>query len=328
MKKEQSAPGIMEMIHATDPYQGFDHSRYPLALDGWYSEDPVFEQLIDEVRPSLIIEVGTWKGASAIHMASLLKAKGMTAKIVCVDTWLGSVDFWTDQADAEKYLGLGLVNGYPSVYYQFLANVLHRGMQDYIVPFPQPSREACRWLELRGVEADICYVDGSHSREDVLHDLTHLWGVLNVPGALIGDDYDQHWPPVRSAVDAFVADNGLQLEVVGNKWIIRKQEPTPLREGARPLQDELRDLERALQSSQHQYLQSQKTTSRLEHIAEQHQRLQREHDLLKAEVDRLYRSRAVSIARRLQRHPGVERAAHRAFDLVAGLLRRERADEE
>src|SRR4051812_27015324 len=56
-------------LHRTDPYEGFDSSAYPRDLHGWGGQSAVFRKLIFELRPRLIIEVGTWKGASAVEMA-------------------------------------------------------------------------------------------------------------------------------------------------------------------------------------------------------------------------------------------------------------------
>ncbi|NJO30621.1 MAG: hypothetical protein HC874_26075 [Richelia sp. SL_2_1] len=106
-----------------------------LDIQGWNSDSTIFPEMIKEVEPKLIIEVGTWKGASAIHMASLVKFLNLDTKIVCVDTWLGALEMWTDREDKDRYLSLGLNLGYPTVYYQFLYNVIESGFGDIISPF-------------------------------------------------------------------------------------------------------------------------------------------------------------------------------------------------
>jgi cephalosporin hydroxylase len=91
-------------LYGVDPYEGFPLDQWPERLHGWFSDAPVFEEVISKVRPDLIIEVGSWLGASAIHMAGLLKKHGLDeSKIVCVDTWLGAVEFWGDHADETRY---------------------------------------------------------------------------------------------------------------------------------------------------------------------------------------------------------------------------------
>jgi hypothetical protein len=177
---------------------------------------------LEEVKPKLIIEVGSWKGASAVHMAQCLKDLGVQAKILCIDTWLGAIEFWGNKQDPQRYLSLGLKNGYPTVFYQFLANVVKSGFQDVIVPFPQTSVTAARWLRQQGVQADAIYVDGSHEEEDVFVDLCGYWQVLAPGGIMFGDDYDQFWPSVRAAVQRFSKVFSVECESDDRKWLFRK----------------------------------------------------------------------------------------------------------
>lgn len=190
----------MRIFDLPDPYEGFDISGYQLDLHGWGSTDGVFSMLIDEIRPKTIIEVGTWKGASAIHMAKL-----STAQIVCVDTWLGALEFWRDRDDENRFLSLNLKNGYPTVYYQFLANVVHSNCQDRITPFPQTSLIAARYFAEKQAQADMIYIDASHDEEDVAADLRAYWPLVRHGGVLFGDDYDT-WQGVRSAVNIFAQE--------------------------------------------------------------------------------------------------------------------------
>ena len=117
-----------------------------------------------------IIEVGSWKGASAVTMADALKAEGLDGRILCVDTWLGALEFWSDQSDPQRFRALECKHGFPSVYYRFLANICHRGHQQRIVPFPLPSTAAALWLMRTDLRADLIYLDGSHEEEDVYQD--------------------------------------------------------------------------------------------------------------------------------------------------------------
>src|SRR6185295_14421751 len=82
---------IRSLLHVEDPYAGFDAAALPLDLHGWGSESPAFRELILRVKPRLIVEVGTWKGASAIHMADIVAETKLDAQILCVDTWLGAL---------------------------------------------------------------------------------------------------------------------------------------------------------------------------------------------------------------------------------------------
>jgi hypothetical protein len=212
---------LARAIHATDPYQGFCYEEIPFDGQGWGSDSPAFGTLVERVKPCLIIEVGTWKGGSAMEMAAQLDRLGLgQAKILCVDTWLGALEMWGDQTDADRFGSLRLKHGYPQLYYQFLANVCHKGAQGRIIPFPLPSMTAAQWLSLRGVRAELIYLDGSHEEEDVAADLTNYWDLLAPGGILFGDDYS--WTGVQMAVDRFAGHQRLTTEHLADKWLLQK----------------------------------------------------------------------------------------------------------
>lgn len=212
---------LMKLLHAQNPYADFPLADYPEDLQGWGSQSPAFAELLSKVKPQRIIEVGTWKGGSAIHMAGLVKQQGLAAQIICVDTWLGAVEFWTDQSDPERYQALKCRNGYPTVYYQFLANVIHRGCQDVIVPFPQTSTIGALWFRRFGVTADLIYIDGSHEEDDVYADLVSYWDLVRPGGVLVGDDWG--WDGVRLAATRFARENGLTVTQLADKWYLEKR---------------------------------------------------------------------------------------------------------
>ncbi len=210
---------LMEAVHGCDIYAGFDASALPYDPAGWGSQSPAFAPLIAELRPRLIIEVGTWKGGSALHMADLLAQQGLTAKLLCIDTWLGALEFWSDQSDAERFQALECKHGYPSVYYRFLANVCHAGHQQRIVPFPLPSSTAALWLLRTNLRAEMIYIDGSHEEEDVYQDLLDYGGLVAAGGVLFGDDWT--WTGVRQAVERYAGEKGLVIQHLEDKWVLR-----------------------------------------------------------------------------------------------------------
>ena len=52
-------------------YSEFIYEEKNVDLQGWGSKHVIFEYLLQKIKPNLIIELGTWKGASAIHMLNL-----------------------------------------------------------------------------------------------------------------------------------------------------------------------------------------------------------------------------------------------------------------
>lgn len=214
------ASTIRSRIHKTDPYYGFDDCFFPRDMQGWGSQHPAFAAVLSRKRPGLIIEVGSWKGGSAIHMAELSKKFGFECEIVCVDTWLGSPGLYT-RKDDPYYDSLKHRNGYPGIYYTFLANVLGSGHTDIITPLPLTSQHAAEVLTAFGVKADVVYIDAAHDYKSVMLDLESYWPLLADDGVLIGDDY-LDWPGVTKAANEFAGRVEKPIYATRGKFIIPK----------------------------------------------------------------------------------------------------------
>lgn len=201
-----------------DIYDGFVPT-HPKILSGWNGMSNIFSSLVTETKPKTIIEVGTWKGQSAINMANCCKQNGLSSILYCVDTWLGALEFWTD---ATPDRNLMCKHGYPMVYYQFLSNVIHENVQDIIIPVPMPSHLASKWFSHKSIKADLIYIDGSHEYDDVVQDIIDYVPLLRSGGILFGDDFVDHWSGVKRAVREYASANSLKFEVYENNfWVIR-----------------------------------------------------------------------------------------------------------
>jgi len=214
---------LWNRIFNQDPYEGFDVSAYEEDLQGWGSIHPIFEVVLSAVRPSTIVEVGTWKGASAINMAKIAKGLGVSPDIICIDTFLGTIESYI-QKESYAFLheALGFKNGWPTLYYQFLANVVRNGFQDQIVPLPQTSMIGLRLLNQLGIRPEVIYLDASHDYKDAKDDLELIWDCLSDDGILFGDDY-MAWPGVTRAVNEFCADKNLIVIGEPGKFAVAKR---------------------------------------------------------------------------------------------------------
>jgi Methyltransferase domain len=193
-----------------------------LDLQGWGSHHPLFGELIGLLKPRIIVELGTWKGASAIHMAQQAKRRGVRTEIICVDTWLGSAG--TLLRKDETFRALRHRHGYPQLYFQFLANVLHTRTEDVILPLPQTSDNAARILEEFDVRPNLVYLDAAHDGRSVGRDLETYFPLLREPCALLGDDFlHRQRPELVAAVREFAADHKLRLYSDREKFVIARE---------------------------------------------------------------------------------------------------------
>ncbi|KAI3444359.1 hypothetical protein Pfo_001024 [Paulownia fortunei] len=210
------------VFNGSSPWQNFPpaHVRHllrPQRIKGWGSNGPVFENLIRKVRPRIIIEVGTFLGASALHMAELTQKLGLhDTQIVCIDDFRGWPGF------QEKFKDMKMVNGDVLLMYQFMQNVVHLKATDSIVFMPFSTGSALEKLCEWGVFGDLVEVDAGHDFHSAWSDINKAYKVLRPGGVIFGHDYftSADNKGVRRAVNLFARLNNLPLQLDGQHWVI------------------------------------------------------------------------------------------------------------
>lgn len=202
-----------------DPFDGLVRKE-SAELWGWNGDLPIFNDLISQMRPKTVVEVGTWLGQSACTMARSMRSNDLDSVLICVDTWLGSLEHWSA---VHSRASLDLKNGRPTIYESFMTNVDREGLSGYVMPIPLPSAIACKLLS--DVRADIVYLDASHDYIDVLRDLKDYWPLVRDNGGILFGD-DLSWPSVASAVSEFSDSIGMKATIVGPHWVFQKGQPS------------------------------------------------------------------------------------------------------
>lgn len=156
-------------------------------------------RIIHEYNVKTVIEIGCWLGASTRAIATLLPPDG---KVYAVDHWKGSEEHQIVHA-----------HKLPTLYEQFLSNIIHAGLTHKIVPIRKSSLEAVKECE---ITPDLIYIDAAHDEKSVYEDLVAWWPFVKGNGILCGDDYQREGDPVGKAVRRFAKENNLRVE--GYKW--------------------------------------------------------------------------------------------------------------
>lgn len=197
----QSLYSLEQEQGMSEPY--ISTRTMPVYNHGWFSYENqiTLDKFFLEMKPQTVIEVGTWLGSSAIHMAKLLEKGG---KLYAVDTWLGSEEHM-NHPDFKVLL--------PNLYLQFLSNVKHHGVATKIIPIRMSSLEAAFALD---TIADIIYIDASHDTENVYKDLLAWYPHVRQGGILCGDDWG--WNSVSKGVQLAAEELGQTIHFLGNFW--------------------------------------------------------------------------------------------------------------
>lgn len=214
---------VIERIwRGADPMHGFPSNLIEFDLQGWNSQHPYLAEAIAAVRPSIIVEIGVWKGGSTIFMAEQLKKANLNSVVIAVDTWLGSSEHWLVN---EYFNAMSFLHSYPALYHKFVSNVIRTGNRDYVVPMPLDSLNAAQVMRGVGVNPGMIHLDGGHDYDSVIADLKAWWPLLAPGGILVGDDYfeDGRWATVKAAFNDFFGPLGItELENVDGKCRIQK----------------------------------------------------------------------------------------------------------
>ena len=177
-------------------YDSFD--TFPLDSGGWLNDPASLKIAISTTNPRTVIEVGSWKGSSANFMAKEIRKKTDDFEIVCIDTFLGSVEHYEQSSDQERLIPFK--NNKCCLYDIFLSNVICENNQDYITPFQIDSVNGYLTLKSWNTVADIIYIDAAHDYYSAKNDIVNYSNLLRKGGVMVVDDYDWYMD-VRNAAD-------------------------------------------------------------------------------------------------------------------------------
>ncbi|MEY3220690.1 MAG: hypothetical protein RIT27_2047 [Pseudomonadota bacterium] len=202
------------LFFGQNPYQNFVSSRNPdNSFPYTFLPDELIETVLVYLKPKFIVEVGSFKGGSAIKIAHCIKKLNNVSCLICIDPFIGDINMRTGisenglQNNFNRWLDLK--HGAPQIYDQFLVNIIDSGHSDIVFPLVSTSSIGLgciqRLHKLKNFPlADFIYLDSSHEPEETYLEIKNCWKTLNKGGFLIGDDWS--WESVRNDVIRFCID--------------------------------------------------------------------------------------------------------------------------
>lgn len=161
------------------------------------------QQVIKELPDTCqVLELGCYKGRSAVAIASVLPDQGI---LYCIDHFQGSPEMESWNIDSSNLLR------------DFHKKIKYFGVDDKIKVFIMTGEQAVDQFEAESL--DLIFIDAAHDYDSVKSDLLCWYPKLKSDGFLFCDDYEESWVGVIQAVK----DIGLDGQVVAPKlWMHQK----------------------------------------------------------------------------------------------------------
>jgi len=194
------------------------------------SENTIFSTLFSNIvencsniceKDLIIVELGCCDGSSACTMANIVKEKQVSSKIICIDTWNYSHDFWNGNQHINNHT-CSINNSHPEIYNLFIDNVIQHCHNDIITPVFMPCDVAIEVLQGCSIIPDIVYFNCVHDDENLNKNIENYWNILNKDnGFIIGNSYHQD-SKISIYLNDFYNTSNVSIEVVDNMWKIHK----------------------------------------------------------------------------------------------------------
>lgn len=161
------------------------------------------ESIVEELKPKWALEIGSWKGLSSSIIAR------HSEKLFCVDTWKG--EGWAPMEQEANEA---------DVFGMFRHNISALGLVNKVYPLVMTSEEAQNLVRRNCF--DFIYIDGNHTYDHVLNDLS-WFEYLKRGGVLAGHDFDDDHPGVKEAVSGSIWTQGFKVKEKSSVWYVRKE---------------------------------------------------------------------------------------------------------
>lgn len=172
-------------------------NHYYHTIQGYFTFSKLYSDMAKKFgNNSHFVEVGSWKGRSAVYMGVEIINSEKNIKFDCIDFW------------GYKYGD--------SVYSIFLNNI--KPLNGIVNHYRMLSVDASKLYEDNSL--DFVFIDASHKYADVLDDIKHWYPKIKNGGVIAGHDY--YMTDVKTAVDEYFLNRKIDFDVDGISWIYNK----------------------------------------------------------------------------------------------------------
>lgn len=149
-------------------------------------------------QDGIVVEVGSWLGDSAIHLAKGIKRYGKDAKLYCIDIW------------SKEYYATHM--GFPDTKIDPL-KVFEKNMGKWHhITMQEESTTAS--AKFKDGTIDLIFIDANHDYEYVKADCIAWLPKIKKGGIMCGHDYSAKFPGVQKAVNELFSSFTLPIQTI------------------------------------------------------------------------------------------------------------------
>lgn len=200
-------------------------NEYIPPLDGWTLPDRACEmaELVCQLKPKVIVEIGTFGGRSAIAMAFALRHVNKGGKIYCLDPW--RLDYakegeWEENQNwYEKNVNLH------DVHRKCMEAIWSHNIDEWLVVIRAASQHCANLFPA----IDLLLIDGNHSEIASLRDAELYVPRIRRGGYCLADDIDWQTREGDNTVQStqkaqrFIEQSCEEVKQTGNMKFYRKK---------------------------------------------------------------------------------------------------------
>ena len=172
-------------------------------IHGWFTFNQLYDNMVKKFDDAIFVEIGTWKGKSAVYMGEKIQAAQKNIKFYTIDTF--------DMTESNDHFGLIDVD---DLYDEAAKNI--NPVNDFVEIIKGNSHEI--YDNFKDESIDFLFIDGSHQYEDVKKDLELWFPKMKPNGIISGHDYNH--APIKKAIDDFF--NSRAMPYTGGCWYFKK----------------------------------------------------------------------------------------------------------
>lgn len=182
----------------------FSHPTH-LVESAWLEHGPFAFWIIDALRPSIVVELGTHNGYSFFAFTEAVRRLGLPTRSFAVDTWVGDdhAGFYSEEVyDSVKQI--------TADDYSQGATLLRGLFDDHVGSFDDGS-------------IDLLHIDGRHGYDDVKHDFESWLPKMSSTGVVLFHDVVERdrefgvwklWAELEARYPSFFFEHGHGLGVI------------------------------------------------------------------------------------------------------------------